>query len=68
MIEDLKKLGDKLDRPYQAIMKEAIERGLPIVKELGATEIKIRKESRVSVARNIDAAIEKLRKATASKK
>ncbi len=62
MIEDLKKLADKLARPYQTVMKEAIERGLPIVKELGTTEVKIRKESRTYTSLNLTDALERLRK------
>lgn len=65
MIEDLKKLADSLGRPYQAVMKDAIERGLPIVKEIGAVESKLRRESKTYRARNIDAAMEKLKKAHA---
>ncbi len=68
MIEDLKKLGDLLARPYQAVMKEAIERGLPIVKALGATESKLHKQSRIYASKNIDAAMEKLKKATGRNK
>jgi predicted DNA-binding protein len=67
MIEDLKKLGDRLGRPYQAVMKDAIAQGLRIVEELGATENKIRKESRTYVARNVQAALEKIKKAKATK-
>jgi hypothetical protein len=37
LINDLKELGEKLGRPYQAVMKEAVVRGLPIVKEIGTT-------------------------------
>lgn len=65
MIDDLKKLADKLGRPYQAVMKDAIERGLPIVKEVGATESRLRRESKSYKARHIDAALEKLKKAQA---
>jgi predicted DNA-binding protein len=43
MIDDLKKLGDSLGRPYQAVMKDSIERGMPIVREIGATEKRIRR-------------------------
>jgi predicted DNA-binding protein len=62
MIEDLKKLGDDLQRPYQAVMKDAIQRGMPIVREIGATEKRIRKESRTYTSKNIQAALEKMKK------
>ncbi len=65
MIEDLKKLADSLGRPYQAVMKDAIERGLPIVKEVGAVESRLRRDSKTSRAHNIKAAVEKLKKAQA---
>lgn len=63
MIEDLKKLADSLGRPYQAVMKDAIERGLPIVKEVGATEKRLRKDAKEYRAIHLDAAVEKLKKA-----
>jgi|HubBroStandDraft_2_1064218.scaffolds.fasta_scaffold448643_2 hypothetical protein len=62
MIDDLKKLADKLGRPYQAVMKDAIDRGLPIVRLVGATEVRLHKESRTYRAHNITVAMEKLRK------
>lgn len=61
MIAELKKLADRFGRPYQSVMKDAIERGLPIVKEVGATEVRIKKEVRIYRALNVEAAIEKLR-------
>lgn len=63
LIEDLKKLADELGRPYQAIMKDCIGRGLPIVKELGATEKKIARDSKTYRALNVEASIEKIRAA-----
>jgi predicted DNA-binding protein len=65
MIADLKKLADKLGRPYQAVMKEAIEKGLPIVRDVGAMVVAMRKESKTSSAVNIQAALAKLRKTKA---
>ena len=67
MIEDLKKVGDKLGRPYQNVMKEAIEKGLPIVRDVGEVIVKLRKEARVSIihAVNIQAALATLRKVKA---
>jgi predicted DNA-binding protein len=66
MIEDLKKVGDKLGRPYQNVMKEAIEKGLPIVRDVGEVVVKLRKDARVSSAVNIQAAMAKLRKVKAA--
>ena len=66
MIDDLKKVADKLGRPYQNVMKEAIERGLPIVRDVGEVVVKLRKESRTSSAVNIQAAVAKLKRAKAA--
>jgi hypothetical protein len=70
MISKLKKLADKLGRPYQAVMKESIERGLPIVFEVGMTAVSIGlKSDHLSYrALNVDAAIERLKAASTRKK
>jgi predicted DNA-binding protein len=65
LLESLKKIADKLGRPYQALMKDAIQHGLPIVKEVGATEVKLRREAKAYRALHVDAAVEKLKKARA---
>lgn len=66
MIDELKKLADKLGRPYQAVMKDAIEKGLPIVKEVGATESRLRKDAKTYRALHVDAALGKLKKVKAA--
>ena len=63
MIDDLKKLADKLGRPYQSVMKEAIEKGIPIVRDVGAMVVQLRKDAKTSSAVNIQAALAKLKKA-----
>jgi len=67
MIADLKKLADRLGRPYQSVMKEAIEKGLPIVSTVGDIVSKMRKESKKSSSVNIQAALAKLKKTKAAK-
>jgi ribbon-helix-helix CopG family protein len=64
MIKNLKRLADKLGRPYQAVMKDAIERGIPIVTEIGMTGLKLglKKDTSSYRALNVDAAVERLRK------
>ncbi len=63
MIEELKKLADSLGRPYQAVMKDAIGRGIPIVRDLGATEMKIAKDTKTYRGLNVEASIAKFRNA-----
>jgi predicted DNA-binding protein len=61
MLADLKRVADKLGRPYQAVLKDAVEHGLPIVQSLGATESKIKRQSKTYSTPNVEAAIARLR-------
>ena len=69
MIEDLKKAADRLGEPYQTVMKSAIERGLPIVRQLGATttEVKLKKKTTSYRSVNLDGAMATLKKSKSKK-
>jgi hypothetical protein len=65
MIDALKRLADRLGRPYQTVMKEAIDAGMPIVKTLSKTAPRprtIRRDAKSYKAPHLKAALARLKK------